>query len=80
MKHNDTMNQPAPILLDAKQLAQALNVSKRAIGLWLEQGSLPHYRFGKSCLRFDLKQVLQANAAAKKENGQDQRTGRADLR
>ena len=55
---------PPRLLLTPDETAAALGVSIRSIMAWVADGSLPHVRLGKRCLRFsvkDLESFVQAH-------------------
>jgi excisionase family DNA binding protein len=51
---------PAPLLVPAKTIARRLSVSSRYVHILAEQGTIPHHRFGKCCIRFSEPAVLAA--------------------
>ncbi len=50
----------APPLVPAKTIARALSCSTRYVHILAEQGTIPHYRFGKACIRFNQADVFAA--------------------
>ena len=48
------------LLVPAKVIARALSCSTRYVHILAEQGTIPHYRFGKACIRFDRAAVFAA--------------------
>lgn len=48
------------LLVPAKTIARALSCSTRYIHMLHEAGTIPGYRFGKACIRFDRAAVLAA--------------------
>ena len=50
----------APILVKAREIANALSVSERQVGYWAEDGRIPRHELGKRCVRYSLAEVLSA--------------------
>ena len=49
-----------PVVVGAKIIAKALSCSTRYIHLLAEAGTIPSYRWGKACIRFDQAAVFKA--------------------
>jgi len=47
-------------MINADELAEKLNVSRRQVQLLAERGRIPFYRVGEKALRFDEAEVLKA--------------------
>jgi hypothetical protein len=52
--------EPSPVLVRARDIAEALSVSMRQVGYWAEQGRIPSHKLGKRCVRYSLPAVLAA--------------------
>ena len=52
--------EPTPILVKAREVANALSVSERQVGYWAEHGRIPRHELGKRCVRYSLPEVLLA--------------------
>ena len=50
----------APIVVPAAGIANMISVSPRYVHILAEQGRIPSIRFGKGCVRFNVKDVLTA--------------------
>jgi excisionase family DNA binding protein len=63
-----------PILVDARELADRLDVSYRTVLFWCRRGKIPHIRDGRRRVLFNLDSVLtalRARAAAKECKGKE---------
>jgi hypothetical protein len=49
-----------PVVVGAKVIAKALSCSTRYVHLLAENGTIPHYRWGKACIRFNQAAVFAA--------------------
>lgn len=49
-----------PILVKARDVAEALSVSPRQICYWAQEGRIPCHKLGTRCVRFCLPDVLAA--------------------
>jgi excisionase family DNA binding protein len=49
-----------PVILDARDLAERLDVSYPTVLDWARRGKIPHLRDGRRRLRFNLNAVLDA--------------------
>lgn len=49
-----------PLLVPAKTIARALSCSSRYVHILHEAGTIPGYRFGKACIRFNESEVFAA--------------------
>lgn len=49
-----------PVVVGAKAIAKALSCSTRYVHILAEQGTIPHYRWGKALIRFDQAAVFKA--------------------
>ncbi len=49
-----------PVVVSAKVIAKALSCSTRYVHLLAEAGTIPHYRWGRACIRFDQAAVFKA--------------------
>jgi len=68
-----------PIFVDARELAQRLDVSYDTVLTWVRRGKIPHVRDGRGRLLFNLNTVLETlrpkpedarQTAAEREGGQ----------
>lgn len=48
------------LLVPAKSIARLLSCTPRYVHILHEQGTIPGYRFGKACIRFNKAEVLAA--------------------
>ena len=53
-------NEAEPLLVKAKTIARELSCTPRYVHMLAESGAIPHHRFGKACIRFNLAAVLAA--------------------
>jgi hypothetical protein len=58
--HKTKQTEAPPVVVGAKAIAQALSCSTRYVHLLAEAGTIPHYRWGKACIRFDQAAVFKA--------------------
>ena len=49
-----------PVVVGAKVIAKSLSCSTRYVHLLAEAGTIPSYRWGKACIRFDQAAVFAA--------------------
>ena len=49
-----------PVVVSAKAIARDLSCSTRYVHLLAEAGTIPSYRWGKACIRFDRAAVFAA--------------------
>ena len=52
--------EPSPVLVRARDIAEALSVSMRQVGYWAKDGRIPSHRLGRRCVRYSLPAVLKA--------------------
>lgn len=57
---SDNIGTSQPILVNKTTLAQALSVSPRQVGYWMEEGRIPFLRIGSRCTRFKIADVVAA--------------------
>jgi|GEM_PF-3487615 len=57
---NDLPEKAAPVVVSAKIIAKAISCSTRYVHLLAEAGTIPSYRWGKACIRFDQVAVFAA--------------------
>ena len=57
---NDLPEKAAPVVVSAKVIAKAISCSTRYVHLLAEAGTIPSYRWGKACIRFDQVAVFAA--------------------
>jgi excisionase family DNA binding protein len=48
-----------PIFVDARELAERLDVSYDTVLTWVRRGRIPHVRDGRGRLRFNLDSVIE---------------------
>lgn len=49
-----------PLLVRGGEVARALSVSPRQVEYWRTEGRIPCHKFGKRCVRYNLRDVLRA--------------------
>ena len=59
-KHESKAPAEPPIVVPAAGIASRISVSSRYVHMLAEQGRIPSVRFGKGCVRFNVKDVLHA--------------------
>lgn len=57
---NHKQTEAEPLLVPAKTVARVISCTPRYIHMLAESGEIPHHRFGKACVRFNLAAVLAA--------------------
>lgn len=50
-------------LVKTQDIAKALSVTTRYVGILNEQNRIPSYKFGRRCIRYRLSEVLKALGA-----------------
>ena len=55
-------------LLTANEVAEFLKVSLSTIRAWCSEGSIPHYKIGLRCVRFDRNEVINWITKIRKGN------------
>jgi excisionase family DNA binding protein len=68
-----------PIFVDARELAERLDVSYDSVLTWVRRGEIPHIRDGRGRLLFNLNTVLQT-LRQKPLNSRHEAAGREDDR
>jgi hypothetical protein len=60
VKPNTKQAEAEALLVPAKSIARALSCTPRYVHILHEQGTIPGYRFGRACIRFNQAEVFAA--------------------
>ena len=67
-----------PIFVDARDLAERLDVSYDTVLTWVRRGKIPHVRDGRGRLMFNLNSVIQSLRQNPHDDHQTTRRERGD--
>jgi excisionase family DNA binding protein len=67
-----------PIFVDARDLAERLDVSYDTVLTWVRRGKIPHVRDGRGRLMFNLNSVIESLRQKQQEDPQTARGPRGD--